>query len=316
MKRENNKNVFFARLQESKRKQMVFCMGAMCLILSVYFLIKCYGIDRMLEIKEDDFSWVYQVDEVNVDGKYFVLQGFAFELEKNSKEGAFELVLQDIATGKLFFPKMEYMEREDVNAYFLCEYDYLQSGFKATINASKLDLYEKNYEVLLKKADNHETFRTGTYLSEGQLLCADPAEFEPLDLIGTDLEKIVENGVLRAFQSDFGIYVYQCGWDLYWIIASNYEFDSTGNMYMDYQLDTTQIEKLPTYRLENHWYWSNLGFWFCSKELSKIDTGEYRVAKTEIPTEYSVVKIWTGEVHDWEWIWKLDFRPNYLFSYD
>lgn len=38
---------------------------------------------------------------------------------------------------------MEYVIREDVNSYFLCEYDYTKSGFVASLNERLLD-FEKN----------------------------------------------------------------------------------------------------------------------------------------------------------------------------
>jgi len=265
-----------------------------------------------MDIKEDDFSWVYQVDEVGIEGKDFVLQGFAFELDKDATEGAFEIVLQDIETGKRHFPEMKYMERKDVNEYFLCEYDYLQTGFEAVIKAKKLDLNEKNYEVLLRRADERQTYQTGTYISKGELIYTNPSEYEELDVLGTELEEIVEEGVLRVYRPDYGMYVYQYEDELYWIAEEDYEyFDSD---ILEYMLYTTQKEKLPEYRLENEWYWDNMGFLFTEKEVKKINSGNYRVAKARIPSEYSIVEIETGNNVDSLWIWKAQFRPWYIFD--
>ena len=300
---------------EKKRTilQTIICVGLVCLIWGGYFLTKHFGTDRILDIKEDDFSWVYQVDSVDTKNGDLVLRGFAFELDKDATEGAFEIVLQDIESGKIYFPKMRYMERTDVNEYFLCEYDYLQTGFEAVIKAKKLDLNEKNYEVLLRLVDERQTYQTGTYISKGVLMYTNPQEYEPLDVKGTDLERIVDEGILRVYRPDYGMYVYQYEGELYWIADETYAFDEDGNVYIEYQLDTTQIDKLPERRLENQWYWDNLGFVFKEKECQELSIEKYRVAKKRLPEEYSVEKIWTGE-NDGQWIWEQEFRPYYLFQ--
>ena len=292
--------------------QGIICVGLLGVIWGGYFLVKHFGTDRILEIKEDDFSWVYQVDSVKTEGKAFVLRGFAFELEKDSEKGAFEIVLQDIESGEKYFPKMEYAERKDVNDYFLCEYDYLQSGFEARIKESKLDLENANYEVLLREEGERKTYQTGTYISKGELVYANPLEFEPLDVAGTDLEDIVGNGVLRVYRPDYGMYVYQYEGELYWIADSNYGFVD-GDTIVQYQLDTTQINRLPSNRLENNWNWDNISFKFSDAELSEWNAGKYRLAKEWIPTEYSIEKMWTGNYTD-KWIWQKNFRPYYEFE--
>ncbi len=291
----------------------VICVGLLCLIWGGYFLAKHYGTDRILDIREDDFSWVYQVDSAETEDGDFVLRGFAFELDKDATEGAFEIVLQDIESGKRYFPKMEYMERTDVNEYFLCEYDYLQTGFEAVIKAKKLDLDVKNYEVLLRRADERQTYQTGTYISKGRLMYAEPSEFESLDVEGTDLEMVVKDGILRVYRPDYGMYVYQYDGELYWIADEKYEYGEDGNTYVECQLDTSQVDKLPKSRLEKKYYWDNIGFWFASKEITDKNIGEYRVAKIDLPKEYSIEVIWTGK-HDGNWIWRNYFRPYYQFE--
>lgn len=292
--------------------QTLICVSLLCVIWGGYLLIRIYGTDRILDVRLDNFSWVYQVDSMKIEEGELVLQGFAFECDKDSKKGNFEIVLQDIDTGKRYFPTMNYVEREDVNNYFLCEYDYLQSGFVAEIEVRKLDLEKRNYEVLLKVEGKQKTYQTGTYLSMGELMYTDPTKYRALDVAGTDLEKIVEQGVLRVYRPDYGMYVYQYEGELFWIAELGYGFVD-GDSYIQYQLDTTQINNLPQHRLENNWFWDNLGFWFAGHELYDIETGKYRVASKRLPVEYSVEKIWTGN-YDGEWIWVQYFRPFYYFD--
>ncbi len=291
--------------------QGVICIGLVVLIWGVYFVIRGKLNQRVI-LQADDFSWVHQVDSVEQEGKNVVLTGFAFELGANSKSGAFEIALRDIETGKLYFPKMKYEKRTDVSEYFLCEYDYLNSGYEATIKAKELKLDKRDYEVLLKMKDEKKTYQTGTFISKGELMYTNPKEYVPLEVTGTDLESIVENGVLRVYRPDFGMYVYQYEGELYWIAEDDYEFNEKGDVIVQYQLETTQIDKLPQERLQNNWQWDNLGFQFLEHELNNIKTGKYRVAKMHLPVEYSIKKIWTGN-HNGAWIWREDFRPYYGF---
>lgn len=303
-------------MEKSKRTilQTAICIGLLCVIWGGYYLLTHYGTDRILEITEDDFSWVYQVDSARMDNKEFVLRGFAFELDDDAIEGAFEIVLQDTESGKNYFPKMKYITREDVNAYFLCEHDYLQSGFEASISERKLDFDEKNYEVLLRVVDERVAYRTGTYISKGQLIYTEPEEFEPLDVDGTDLEDVVENGILRVYRPDYGMYVYQYQKELYWIAELEYKFDEKNDTYVQYHTNTTQVNRLPQYRLENNWFFDDLGFAYSKNELKEWNVGKYRVAKCGMPEEYSITRIWTGNYAEGIWDWRNDFRPLYEFK--
>lgn len=292
--------------------KMLVCSVLLCAVWGGYIAVKVYVTDRKIEIKEDDFSWVYQVDTAETEGKNLVLRGFAFVLDADAVEGAFELVLQDGTSGKRYFLNMEYTLREDVNEYFFCEYDYRNSGFQATIDTKKLDLAEKDYEVLLRVAGKQRAYHTGTYLSKGKLMYTNPAEFEPLEVAGTALEEVVECGVLRVYRPDVGMYVYQYDGELYWIAEPEYGFVDE-NTNVQYHLETTQKENLPKKRLENQWYWDNIGFQFTTNEMTGLNFGIYRVAKKALPVEYAIAKIRTGNYIN-GWIWMQDFRPWYVLE--
>lgn len=292
--------------------QGIICVGLVVLIWTGYFVVMT-KLNQRVKLQADDFSWVHQVDSVEQKGKNVVLTGFAFKLDMDAPKGSFEIVLRDIESEELYFPKMKYSNRKDVNEYFLCEYDYLNSGYEATIKARELNLDKRDYEVLLKMKDEKKTYQTGTFISKGQLMYANPKKYVPLEVTGTDLMPIVENGVLRVYRPDFGIYVYQYEGELYWIAENDYEFDENGDTVIQYQLDTTQIEKLPQIRFENKWYWDNMSFRFSGNELFGWETGDYRVAKKKLPTAYAIEKIWTGKYVN-DWVWTQDFRPWYQFK--
>ena len=288
---------------------MVICIGLLCLIWLGYLLAVKYGVNRRIEIRGGGNPWVYQVDSVAIQKQKCILSGFVFELNADAKSEVYEIVLHDLDTGKNFFPKMEYGKREDVNRYFECEYDYEDSGFSSSIDMKKIR--GRNYEILLRVIDEKDAYHTGTYLLDGKLQYVNPYENQ-LEVEGTDLEEIINQGKARVYRPDCGMYVYQYDNELYWIAEPEYDFVD-GDTYIQYQLNTTQIERLPKYRLENGWYWDNIGFWFSECEVTEMDTGKYRVAKKEIPQEYSIRGIWTGNYGD-DWIWRADFLPYYTFE--
>ncbi len=295
-----------------KAIQFVICIGLLCVIWTSYIYLKKLK-QQMIEVREDDFSWVFQVDSAERKEGDIVVRGFAFELSKNSEAGAYEIVLEDIESGKRYFPKMAYRERKDVNDYFLCEYNYKNSGFEARIKARKMNFEEKNYEVLLKVSGKSLAYHTGTYVSKGQLMYTNPSDFQVIEEPELELKKVIENGALRAYNADYKMYVYQYEGELYWITDSSYEFDKNGRTYIEYQMNTTQVNKLPKHRLDAGWTWSNIGFVFEECTVPLMSNANWRVAKVSIPTEYSVTKIWTGSYKD-EWIWNLNFRPRYEFE--
>ena len=312
MEEEIKEGKIGSTIAHKKRKgQVLFFLGSMLLLFVAYLGIK-RQFEKRFQIIKDDFSWVCQVDNIEEIDETVVLSGFAFQLNQDAKEEVFELILCDIETGKGYYPKMNYTSREDVNDYFLCEYDYTESGFTASISSKKLDLENKVYEVLLRPVGEKDAYRFGVYYANGEMSFVNPKEFVPLDVVGTELEKIIEEGVLRVYQPDYGMYVYQYKGELYWIAEEWYDFVDN-DTYIQFQMDTTQTDKLPKDRIENNWFWSNISFQFQSKELIDWNTGKYRVAKVSLPTEYSITKIWTGNYRD-KWIWRNDFRPWYVFE--
>lgn len=300
---------------EKKRTivQALICVGLLCVIWGGYlFFVK--KVNQIIEVvKKDNFSWVVQVDEIeNRDGD-IVLSGFAFELNKDAEKKTYMIVLRNMDTGDYLYPKMRYVDRTDVNEYFLCEYDYTESGFVAIIDEDKLNLEENDYEVLLRPKYNKNPYSFETYVTKGKLMYTNPKGFKEIDVAGTGLEEVVRMGTLRVYQPDKFMYVYQYGEELYWFIDKKYSFIDD-NVKIQYQLDTTQINSLPEIRLQNEWYWDNISFMLSWNELTDLPSElSYRVAKKAIPAGYSVSKIWTGYELDGE-LWLTYFRPRYIFE--
>jgi len=204
------------------------------------------------------------VDSIEVIEGNVIIKGFAFEVGKDAKEGMVEIVLQDVESKKIYFLETQYTERKDVNDYFLCDYNYLQSGFVASIKEKKLDLDEREYEIFIRMKGERTTYEMETFISNGELMYVNPTEFCELDVKGTDLEEVVEKGVLRVYRPDYEMYVYQYEGELYWIVGTEYEFDEGEDALIQYQMNTTQVNILNGTDKENR------GFWFSKAEIRLI----------------------------------------------
>ena len=270
-------------------------------------------VHRNCIIVEDDFSCVFQIDSVEQIADDFVLTGWAFELNKNAEKKDFDIILYDYKNDNKFYTKVEDISRKDVNDYFFCEYDYSESGFKASIKSKKLDLENVNYEVLIQKADSRNAISTGVYVSKGKLMNVKPEDYVALQVQGTELEEVINNGILRVYRPDVGMYVYQYAGKLYWIADENYEFKEGGLTAIGYSLNTTQPEKLPQHRVDNGWDWDNRSYFFEDSEIKDLRVGFYRVAVAEIPTDYAITKI-TFDYYTNDWECLKCARPVYYFK--
>ena len=353
-------------------------------IIRVAFVLICFIIlifDRKLyPFKENNLtrSFCFQVDEVSIQGNEMTLRGFAFGYNRPLNPP--HLVLRPTKAGDLLAMDVSLRQtktvndidadniemdvtygaaRPDVNAYFLCDYNYTNVGFTATgIASSETEYeimigwplsklvstgvyilgedvhrvaYEETYNEKMIEAEKEEP-QIGT--TEDETLRKAPEREDPSDtddeeiifgtakevnLAGSGVFKLpdlptnyVKNGTLLVCRPDMHIWIFQYDGYLYWIADERFHFEDDGLTYIQYQLWTTQIEKLPPRRLKANHFWSNLGGYFEKYELSG-DFGKYRVMRCELPTEYSITSILSGYYKNGEWFWSNSFRPVYEF---
>ena len=251
-------------------------------------------------------AYCFQVDSFESTGKEVTLDGFALLYEHPGQK--YDLILRDTETGKRIKLLSTQTQRPDVNNYFLCEHDYTGSGFRASGRAENAE-----YEILIRWPWS-VALSTGVYVSADDIHYSPNTSFVAPDVNNApDLKDIVEEGTLRVYRPDYHCWVYQVENSLYWIVDQEFNFEDDGSTYIQYQLYTTQKDKLPQRRIDNGWFWDNIGGYFEKYEIDG-DFGDYRVMKREIPTAYSVTSIVTGYYKNGEWIWKNYFRPNYSFS--
>lgn len=148
----------------------------------------------------------------------------------------------------------------------------------------------------------YQPISTKTYIN------SDHIEYVPNapkpDIITTDLEFLLDKGILKVYNADYDVYVYQVDNRLYWLIGA--DFDAS----IIYHLYTEEKENLPEDRQQ--YGFDNRGFRIGSeKDLTEmVNCGKYRVFSDIIPTDYKVTAIAVGMNKGPDIYWREYFRPN------
>ena len=283
---------------------------------------------------KDDVCYAYQIESINTVNDDMIIEGWFFELKKDRniekeipEDRKMGLILYDLnyetekdldgheKPRKGLSCNVEYRERNDVNDYFKCEYDYSHCGFVAKIRKSDLNIIDGKYQIVIKpEMMGEKGILISAYLMDGKLCYTDYRNHIDLKVEGTDLSPIVSKGTLVGDYPDHKICVYQYENKLYWIAEDGYQFDEDGGTYIQYQFYTTQFDKLPKERTLAGHFFDNIGADFERYEVEDtFNTGQYRVSVRDIPTEYAVVRIETGYYSNKKWIWHGLFCPQYNF---
>ena len=148
----------------------------------------------------------------------------------------------------------------------------------------------------------YQPIGTKTYIN------GDHVEYVPTapkpDTTVTDLEFLLDKGILKFYDADYDVYVYQVDDRLYWLIGV--EFDAS----IIYHLYTEEKESLPEDRQQ--YGFDNRGFRIGSeKDLTEtMNCGKYKVFSDIIPTDYYVTAIAVGMNKGPDIYWREYFRPN------
>lgn len=301
------------------------------LVLSFLLLNRRINMIRKqkIDIVDDTGDVCYQFENVYDNGKEVVIDGWFFSLksvqnverEVNDVQEDVSILLIDVTTNEVgekygILSEVTWQERQDVNKYFACNYDYSRSGFSACFKKSILNLEEKKYQLVIKNSKTSSSaIATNTFLVDGKLTRFLPGSIMSLDVVGTDLEQIVNEGNCIASQPQYHCSIFQYKNCLYWITDEGFTFEEDGNTIMEYAIATTQFERLPSEETDIGRFWDNCGASFEQYEITEqMDCGKYRVSAREMPSEYSIVHFALGYRKNDNWIWYSFARPYYDFK--
>ena len=265
-------------------------------------------------------DWEYQIDSAEaVDGE-LQIKGWCFKQTKDTKEGmsGLRIILQDIHDpSRKWYLRADYgLARPEVEAFFsdwgdadapaadsssvqnmdgreTIDRDYTYCGFEVTADLEKTGINDTDCEIIIQQNEySSEIVPTGEYIVDGKLSFKNPDTFVEPDVAGTDLEEIVNDGVLRAYVPDCGFYVYQKDWKLYWLIDENNPqgMEAVDFDYYDYMALSLRDS------MEEYDYHTEFMQGYYSQDVSAegMNTGHYKVIIRDIPVHFPVAWIEIG----------------------
>lgn len=315
MKDNKRVNTLFLKIRNDFKFQLLMCVLLCFVIIAGFFVI-----NRVVDYKNsreyiivEDIRLVNSFENISTVGDNIFFSGYAFNLEKNSINSVISVFLRNVETEREVWLETEQIDRADVNLYFDSEYDYSNTGFKASADISKIDR-DQIYEVFISidyfetndLVKKRRTVSSQRYVQNNILYSYNPNEFDVpnFDVESVLLKEVFRNGTLCLYQKEAGMYIYQYKDKMYWIAASDFEFSKEGLTYIVYSFNTSQINKLPKNRIQHKF--DRQSFYFEDNEYKEENTAPYRVAIRDIPNDYPITYMTTGlydeqnEIRVWE----------------
>lgn len=311
---------FLKEINENRIYQIIVFIVSMCAVLGLYAMMQMKVNNSKLfsySISEDRHLANY-IEEVKINDKWLEVSGWCFYNQINNYTT--QIFLRNIDDNEeVIWLDVERVKRDDLGKYFGFSQCYEDSGFVARTKLNKLDLENKNYEILTKVSFVKEeiddlgyrkevlqrryniTKQTGQFICNGKLTVLEPGQ-QQIQTASQWINEIIKQGVLLLYREDKDIYVYQCQDKLVWIAGERFQFSPNGQTYIQYQLDTSQKDRISKEQLEKGFSYDSLGFYFEDDEVIDNEFYPYRVAVKNIP-EYPVICFWTGE-YSAGWIWR------------
>lgn len=310
---------FYKELERNRRWKascFIICMIAiLCIFIIGNVLIK-KTVSQKYTLEEDN-NFIEHIEKCEIKEDKIWVYGWCFYKNVDSINQEIQVFLKNIEDSEdVVWLDVTRIDREDIDTYYDCEFDYSKTGFEASAKLSK-DYFDKaEYEIIIKlsyteifvqdigtsetvvRRDNVKTVSTQQYISKGELTTfKNKTESEPLRTESTELNEVFDKGICLLYREEADLYVYQYREKLYWIAGDHFFFEEDNSTLIQYQLDTTRTECLPAERISNGWLWDNLDFVFEENEIVTDETCPYRVAVKNIPSEYPVLRFWTGYYH-------------------
>lgn len=322
---ENNKRdiVLFKRIEQNFILQIVVCI-ILCILVIMAFFVANSAIDERNSRKftiTNDINLINQIEDIYIDNKNINIKGYAFLQNMSSEDTEIDLILRNVNNGKEIWPNVTQISREDVNSYFKSDYNYINSGFNASVKKSKINI-DECYEIIIKldfKENSNngcKTVLTNIYITDGKLYTYNPYEIrlEDMKVESELLNEVFINGQLLFYQNEIGMYVYQYKNKLYWVANKNFNLEEDGLTHMIFHLYTSQVDK--SIEQQNTLGFDILDFYFEECEYIDENTSPYRVAVRDIPDKNSITYIKTGvlDTVNNKWLWYNQFQLSHIFD--
>ena len=313
----------FRRLQTNFLLQLITCFILCAIVIGSFFIINKIIDEKNIKKHTitDKTKIINSVESIIIENNKIKLESYSFLLERNISNSSSSIFLQNIQNGKKVWMNTVNVSRPDVHEYFDCDYVSDKPGFISIIKYNKIDMnsvYEifidMSYEINGNK--QRKIVSSNRYLYNNNIFSYNPLEFDTPDSnVKSDLLKnVFNNGLLHYYGKDLGIYIYEYKDKLYWVATKDFQFIDDNKTYIPFQLNTTQVNKLPNDMIS--YGYDNRDFYFNNYEIITEDTEPYRVAVRDIPEEYPIAYIRTGvyDIVKQTWIWSETFQLGHMHS--
>lgn len=260
------------------------CKNALDILLVLAGVFGCLmsGGSSKSSRHEDIMNYDFAITRLTYDGNNYDIQGICKAFRRDTP--GYQVYLQGEESGKKY--KGNTLISRDT--------------FHAVVSADSFEKYKVN--ILFDKFIDLHTF---TYINKDKVEYVGGRVALP-ESSGTDLEEIVNGGILKAYDPHYEVYVYQYRKRLYWLIGSPLD----KSVSVVFLLFTNEPERLPENRIQygfdNRWFMGG-----GKNELTKtMRCGKYRVFVRMIPEEYNVTAVRTGlyKYKEKEFLWSGYFR--------
>lgn len=239
------------------------------IILSILFIAAgiagCIVASGFRNVTDDTYlrQFDFDISSVSFDDGYLLIEGYCSVYDMDTPD--YQIILKDKFGDQ--YPTIPIREDKE---------------FSASVNANA----DQKYEVIVQ-FDGYKPMSTATYINRIAVEYVAGEIGEPHS-DSTELKNILSNALLKAYNAEHEVYVYQVEDELYWLIGT--EIDE--NTEIIYHLHTNEPDILPKERIR--YGFDNLGFRSgTGEELVNIDD-HYRVFVADIPTEYLITAITVG----------------------
>lgn len=324
MESKKNKNRIFTLILQNLKMQIITCV-VLSLIVIVLFYIANVWICKMKGYRysiTNEIELINQIEDVDIEDNKISIKGYSFLLGMDSDDTEISILLRSIFNGKEIWADVSQSLRADVASFFNDDYNYEKSGFIADVKKSRLKVGDC-YEIIVKldyeineansneKSIKSKTVSTNKYIMNEELYSYNPVEYNHPNIELDSFNEVFYNGQLSFYKD--GMYVYQFNNKLYWFTNDEFYLNEDGLTYIPCNVYTSHVDKLPENRKQSGF--ETLGFIFEEHEYTDQSIYPYHVAIWDIPNDYPISHIITGNYDHKSntWIWSQTFKINYIF---
>ena len=306
------------KMNKSKRGQVIFFVISMVVIVLVYSMAISWVKDKRNEklllshevVTDNDI--LTSVDDIQKTDKLMTISGWGIRL--NSRNISMKVMLKATDGSHAIMLPTEMVSRKEVGEYFVPGWNFGQCGFLSNVKRKEL---KENvcYEMFLImyydemsitgdsiESTNSKKISLNQYLYNEEIYCYNIESFERPEITDVEVMQIMDNGILRAYDMEKKIWVYQQDTYLYIISDLGKESLKESRLGCPVLPYTSIVESLPEERIPIGY--DHIGSFYEEEVYRREGVLPYQIVKIPLPSDYPITRIDTGiyDGNKQEWV--------------